>query len=197
MVPTGKPSSIKRLIGWDLEHKVEPPGASGNTETCSIFEPRAFKITSGNANKYFEAVLGLTISTTTISYLFIFPALIKLRHSRSEVDRPYRVPWGTAGAWICSVVPTFWALLATVALIWPGFGVGWFGTGGNPNDDLAELSFSHQRQAYELSQIVPLAVIVVIGVIFYALGRNTRAETATEPVTGAPAPAGESGPVAS
>ena len=34
----------------------------------------------------------------------------------------------------CRVVPTFWALLATVALIWPGFGVNWFGAGGNPNE---------------------------------------------------------------
>lgn len=40
---------------------------------------------------------------------------------------------------------TFWALLATVALIWPGFGVNWFGGGGNPNDNLAALSLSHQR----------------------------------------------------
>ena len=149
----------------------------------------AFKITGGNANRYFAAVLGLTISTTTISYLFIFPALIKLRRSRPEVERPYRVPWGTAGAWLCSVVPTFWALLATVALIWPGFGVGWFGTSGNPNDDLALLSFSHERLAYELSQIVPLAVIIIVGVIFYALGRRTRQDVATEPVTAAYGPA--------
>jgi hypothetical protein len=67
------------------------------------------------------------------------------------VERPYRVPGGMAGAWICSVVPTFWALLATVALIWPGFGVNWFGGGGNPNDNLAALSFSHQRLQYELT----------------------------------------------
>ena len=87
------------------------------------------------------------------------------------------------------MVPTFWALLATVALIWPGFGVGWFGTGGNPNDDLALLSFSHQRVAYELSQIVPLALIVVVGVILYALGRGTRQQAAAEPVAAAdPAP---------
>ena len=75
----------------------------------------AFQITGADSSRYFSAVLGLTISTTTISYLFIFPALIKLRYSRPDVERPYRVPGGTAGAWICSVVPTFWALLATVA----------------------------------------------------------------------------------
>jgi glutamate:GABA antiporter len=157
---------------------------------ATVLMVAAFQITGGNADKYFAAVLGLTISTTTISYVFIFPALIKLRYSRPEVERPYRVPGATAGAWLCSVVPTFWALLATVALIWPGFGVGWFGTGGNPNDDLAALSFSHQRTAYELSQIVPLAVIIVVGVIFYALGRPTRQNVATEPVTAAYSPAG-------
>ena len=61
-------------------------------------------------------------------------------------------------------------------LIWPGFGVNWFGAGGNPNDDLAALSFSHQRLQYELSQIVPLAVIIVIGLAFYLLGGKTRQE---------------------
>jgi hypothetical protein len=92
------------------------------------------------------------------------------------------------------VVPTFWALLATVALIWPGFGVGWFGTGGNPNDDLTALSFSHQRTAYELSQIVPLAAIIVVGVIFYALGSSTRHNVATEPIMASTAPAGAADP---
>jgi amino acid transporter len=152
----------------------------------------AFQITGADSSRYFAAVLGLTISTTTISYLFIFPALVKLRYSRPDVERPYRVPGGMAGAWICSVVPTFWALLATVALIWPGFGVNWFGAGGNPNDDLAALSFSHQRLQYELAQIVPLAVIVLIGVLFYFLGGTTRRETAAEPVAPAYVPADSS-----
>jgi hypothetical protein len=86
-----------------------------------------------------------------------------------------------------------WALLATVALIWPGFGVGWFGTSGNPNDDLAAFGFSHQRMAYELSQILPLAVIILVGIIFYALGRTTRQNVATEPVTAAYSPARAAG----
>ena len=143
----------------------------------------AFQITGGNAAKYFSAVLALTISTTTISYLFILPALVKLRYARPDVQRPYRVPFGMAGAWICSILPTFLCLLATVVLIWPGFGVTWFGAGGDPNASLAFLGFSHQRLQYELSQIIPLAVIVVIGVVFYMLGAKTRLQTAVEPVS--------------
>ena len=100
------------------------------------------------------------------------------------------MPGGTAGAWICSVVPTFWALVATIFLLWPGLGVNWFGAGGNPNDSLDALSFSHQRLQYELSQIVPLAVIVVIGVVFYLLGGRTRQEVVTEPIAAVNAPVG-------
>ena len=73
----------------------------------------AFQLTSGNAGKYFTVVLSLAISTTTISYLLVFPALIKLRYSHPHVPRPYRVPFGNAGAWACSLLPTGWAALAT------------------------------------------------------------------------------------
>ena len=137
----------------------------------------AFTLTGGNADRYFTAVLGLTISTTTISSLFIFPALVRLRYKYPDVERPYRVPGGAAMAWVVSGLTTFWALLATVALIWPGFGVNWFGQHANPNDALDALSFSHERLQYELSQIVPLIVLIAVGVIFYLLGATTRDQT--------------------
>ena len=152
----------------------------------------AFQITGANSSRYFEAVLGLTISTTTISYLFIFPALIKLRYSRPDVPRPYQVPGGKAGAWICTILPTFWALVATVFLLWPGLGVNWFGAGGNSNSSLAALSFSGQRLQYELSQFVPLAIIFALGLVFYVLGGRTRQEEVEEPLAAASVPAGES-----
>jgi amino acid transporter len=158
---------------------------------ATVLMVAAFQITGANSSRYFEAVLGLTISTTTISYLFIFPALIKLRYSRPDVSRPYRVPGGMTGAWICSLVPTFWALVATIFLLWPGLGVSWFGAGGNPNDSLADLSFSHQRLQYELTQIVPLGVIVVIGLAFYVLGGKARREVVSEPIAAGDLPASD------
>jgi glutamate:GABA antiporter len=120
-------------------------------------------------------------------------------------DVPFSVLWSGAATVLAYGIPTLasagttWimgsdrteavALLATVALIWPGFGVNWFGGGGNPNDNLAALSFSHQRLQYELTQIVPLAIIVGVGVVFYLLGGKTRRETAAEPVAPAYVPA--------
>jgi amino acid transporter len=135
----------------------------------------AFKLAQGDAKTYFSAVLNLAISTTTLSYLGVFPALIRLRYTHPNAPRPYRVPGGKAGVWLCGVVVTLWALIATVTLAWPGFGVGWFGTPGKPDDSLPT-GFAGHRLAYELTQIVPLIVFVLVGLICYAMGAGTRAE---------------------
>lgn len=151
----------------------------------------AFTLTSGNAAKYFSAVLGLAISTTTISYLAIFPAIIKLRYSFPDVERPYRVPFGMAGVWICGVLTELWALLATIVLLWPGLGVNWFGQHGSPD---ASLPAGFTRLEYEKTQIIPLLVLLALGVAFYLVGAGTRAQTAEIPLvpqaveeTGSPA----------
>jgi amino acid transporter len=135
----------------------------------------AFRLSGGNAEKYFAAALGLAISTTTISYLGVFPALARLRHTHPDAPRPYRVPGGTTGAWIVSGLATFWAAVATVFLIWPGLGVGWFGTSGDPGKSLPA---GVGRAEFELTQIVPLIVLIAIGVLFYLLGAPTRARRA-------------------
>ena len=127
----------------------------------------AFTLTSGNAAKYFTVVLGLAISTTTIAYTMIFPALIKLRYSHPHVPRPYRVPGGMAGAWAVSILTTGWAALATVALLFPGFGT------AHPDQSLPE-GFEGQRGAFEASQFIPLAALIALGLIFYWMGAPTR-----------------------
>ncbi len=136
----------------------------------------AFLLTSGSGEKYFSAVLGLAISTTTISYLLIFPALGILRFKLPDVSRPYRVPGARWVAVAFSVVTTAWALLATVALLWPGFGT------SNPDSALASLGFGGQRLQYELSQFIPLLLLVAVGVGFYALGRDTRRHMVSVPL---------------
>lgn len=125
----------------------------------------ALTLTAGDAGKYFAASLGLAISTTTISYLAIFPALWKLRRSHPHVPRPYRVPGGMAGAAFISILTFGWALLATVSLLFPGFGT---------EDPDAALLEGFTRLEYEVTQFVPLALILALGVLFYIGGRKTR-----------------------
>src|SRR5262249_21229940 len=125
----------------------------------------------------FQAVLGLAISTTTVAYLTIFPTLIKLRYTRPDVPRPYRIPGGMAGAWICGVLTTVWALIATVGLLWPGFGAGWFRTHASPGASLPE-ALAGPRLKYAVTQIAPLLLFLGLGLLFYALGRKTREQGA-------------------
>ena len=135
----------------------------------------AFLLTNGNAAKYFSAVLAVAISTTLISYISIYPALIKLRYSHPDVPRPYRIPGrANAGAWIVGLLTSGWAILASIALLWPGFGT------SQPDSSLPD-GFAGQRLQYELSQFLPLVFLLVVGSLFYLSGRRTRREVAQSP----------------
>lgn len=141
----------------------------------------ALNLTGGDAGKYFSAGLGLAISTTFISYLGTFPALIVLRYRRPDAPRPYRVPGGMIGAWLAGGVTTALVAYTVAVMIWPGLGVGWFGTSGNPADSLPD-GFAGQRLGYTLSQVVPLGLFLLLGLVFAVIGaRNRRAEAVRVP----------------
>ncbi|MEU8979578.1 APC family permease [Streptomyces sp. NPDC048309] len=135
----------------------------------------ALNLTGGDGEKYFAAGLGLTICTTFISYVITFPSLAVLRRKYPSVPRPYSVPGGRLGVRLVSALATAFVAFTVVVLIWPGFGVGWFGTAGSAADALPA-SFAGQRLRYTLSQVVPLTLFVGIGLAFYAAGARTRRE---------------------
>ena len=129
----------------------------------------ATQITSGNAEKYFSAVLGVTISTTLISYLLIYPALWKLRASHPEVPRPFRMPLYRP----LTVVLMLLVAIASVQLIAPGAGYHWF------SSDFAPSSWKYgERFTYLWTELIPVLVFIAVGVLFWWLGRKTRAEIA-------------------
>ena len=137
----------------------------------------AHQITSGNAAKYFDAVLGVTISTTLISYLLIYPALWKLRRSHPATPRPFRMPWYRP----LTVILMLLVAVASIQLIAPGLGSSWFGA-----DFIPESWTYAQRFTYLWTELIPVLCFVVIGVLFWWLGRRTRAEAveaAPEPFT--------------
>ncbi|WP_053225857.1 APC family permease [Solirubrobacter soli] len=131
----------------------------------------AFQLSGGDAEKYFNAVLNVVLLFTTVSYLAIFPALIKLRYSHGHVYRPYKVPFGMAGVWICGVLTTFWALFASLVGFFPGLG-----DGSLLNDSALPDGFS--RGTFELVVFIPFAITLLIGIGFYIAGRGTRARLA-------------------
>jgi glutamate:GABA antiporter len=145
---------------------------SGAVSTIVMFA--AFAFSGGNNEKYFTAVLNVVLLFTTLSYLVIFPTLIKLRYSHPHVARPYRVPGGMAGVWVCGVLTTVWAALASLVGLFPGLG-----DGSLLNDSALPEGFS--RGTFELVCFIPLAITVGVGILFYVMGRSTRRQIAPKP----------------
>jgi amino acid transporter len=131
----------------------------------------AHELTSGSAAKLFGAVLGLAVSTTLVSYLGIFPALAVLRRKAPDVPRPYRAPFPRT----ISVVLTALILFASLQLVAPGAGDHWF------SSDYAPDGWSHgERVKYLLTEGIPLIGFMLLGVLFWALGRPTRTAAAAK-----------------
>jgi amino acid transporter len=111
---------------------------------------------SGSIVLLFTIVIGFVVSTTTLSYLFIFPSYLILRYKYPNVRRPYKVPGGMVGAWIVTLLPLAFAAVASFFILWPS------------ESTLASNGVT--RFTYELYQFYPLAFIVLLTTIFYIWG---------------------------
>ena len=117
----------------------------------------------------FTVVLDIAISTTLISYLWIFPAALKLRYTHPNVPRPYRHPWGMPGIWISTVLVTGWILLGSWVAVFPDTLERLFGVGYTFKD-----SWGVSQAKFEVLTLGTLVVIVVVGLIGYGVGGSVR-----------------------
>jgi len=112
----------------------------------------------GNIASLFSVVIGFTISTTTLSYLFIFPAFLLLRYKYPNVYRPYKVPGGMLGAWIVTILPFAYAAIGSYFILFP-----------------ATVSVSGlNKTTYIVTQLVALGVIFLLAIIFYVWGHMEK-----------------------
>jgi amino acid transporter len=139
---------------------------SGIVSTIFCFSAIAF-FDSG-ANSTFAIVLTIAISTTLMSYLWIFLAALKLRYTHPNVPRPYRVP-GKYGMWISSLVITGWVALGSFAAIFPGVLEELFGLKYDFLDN-----WGVTRGRYEAYTFGTLAVILAFGIVGYMAGAGVR-----------------------
>lgn len=57
-----------------------------------------------NANEVFWIILSFSFVIFMIPYLFMFPSLIKLRQIDPDTERPYKIPGGKFGMWLCVIL---------------------------------------------------------------------------------------------
>jgi amino acid transporter len=146
---------------------------SGVVSTIFCFVAIGF-FNSG-ADSTFQVVLDIAISTTLLSYLLIFPAILKLRYSHPHVRRPYVFPFGNAGIWIGTTVVTMWILLGSWVAVFPGTIEKVVGVDYGSFSEAWGVS----RLKFEAYTLGTLAIVVLVGVLGYIAGSSTRREVAT------------------
>jgi amino acid transporter len=117
-----------------------------------------FSIAGSSAERYFAVALSLSIAVIALSYVAIFAAPVRLRRTQPDVERPFRVPGGMIGLRVCSALSLAWTIGALGLLLWP--------------PQLPE-AFRGDRATFQLTQIVPLALLVVCGLLFASAGRRS------------------------
>lgn len=143
----------------------------------SIFCIVALAAFNGGANAKFVVVLDIAISTTLLSYLWIFPAALKLRYSHPHVRRPYVHPWGMPGIWVSTILTTFWIALGSWVAVFPDTLERLFGVGYNFKD-----SWSVSQGTFEVLTIGTLVVITLFGLVGYWFATGVRRQTVEVPL---------------
>jgi len=137
---------------------------------ATVFMVLAFLITSGDLQSFFKVVLGLVISTTTFSYILVFPAIITLRRKYGTSGRGYRIPGGAPVVWIMAILCEFFIVAATVFSLWPGLCT----ANGCFSADATAAQGNLSRGTYELVVLGTMALIIALGVAFWAIGRSRQ-----------------------
>lgn len=140
----------------------------------SIFVILVFTVANGSLSNFFAVMMSLAVSTAVLCYIFAFPAVITLRKKYPAVHRPFVVPGGMAGLWICAVVAEISIVLTGFTLLWPGLIDNILGQSYSIKDN-----WDVSRGFFESVTLGTFIVIVLISVGLWLWG---RAETKGAPL---------------
>ncbi len=101
-----------------------------------------------NVQQIFWTLFALSSILFLLPYLFMFPAVLKLRRTEPDTERPFRVPGGKLGLWISVVLGEFFLLLAVVFFFVP------------PEN-------TENVLRYELSLIIGISVTIAVGLYIH------------------------------
>ena len=136
---------------------------------ASAFVFFVFLVTSGSLASFFSVMISLVISTAAVSYVFVFPALVVLRRKYPDVPRPYRVPGGTAGAWLAAGISELFVIITAVTLLWPGAINSWFGQSYS-----VQSNWGVSRVFFESVTLGAFGMMIAVAVLFWAIGAVGR-----------------------
>jgi amino acid transporter len=143
----------------------------------SLFVIYLLAVLKGSLTNFFSLMLDLAVSTTVLAFIFMFPAVITLRKKFPDVHRPFRVPGGTFGLWLCVILTEACVILTGFTFLWPGF-IDRYIFGKSYS---IATSWGVGRTYFEVITLGSFIVIILLAVGFWAWGRvETKGEKTTE-----------------
>jgi len=133
----------------------------------SAFVALVFLLTSGSLADFFTVMVTLVISLTALMYFFIIPSIIPLRKKYPDAKRPFRVPGGTFGVWVCVIAAEAIIILTAITLVWPGLLEKMLGRSYD-----IEYNWGVSRGFFETVTLSTLAFFVLTGVVFWLIGKH-------------------------
>lgn len=136
--------------------------------------------TSGGASAQstFGVVLTIAITTTLISYLWVFPAAYVLRRKHPGVRRVYSMPGGDRGMLVAATLTTFFTFVGSFEALFPG--VLWKILGQDYGSFFDVWGVSRAR--FELFTLGTVAIVVALAIVGYAAGKRVREEDVAVPI---------------
>ncbi|WP_037069438.1 APC family permease [Pseudonocardia acaciae] len=136
---------------------------------ATVFMLAASWLQDGGAAAVFAVVLNIAVSALLMSYLVIFPTVLRLRRRHPEVARPFAVPGGRVGLVVAFTLIYAWVLLGAWQTVAPGVLERLFGL---PYDFVGTWNVS--RATFEAFTVGTLGVILALAVGGYAVANRRR-----------------------
>jgi amino acid transporter len=128
-----------------------------------------FWVSSGGGdtlNNAMAVFLGIALSTAVLCYIFTVPSIIALRKKYPDAARPFVVPGGKVGLWVCVILAEACIILTGFTLLWPGLIDNLLGQEYSILDN-----WGVSRQFFEFTTLGTYIAILLVGVVFWAVGR--------------------------
>jgi glutamate:GABA antiporter len=131
-----------------------------------------------SAQATFQVVLTIAITTTLISYLWVFPAAYKLRRSHGTVPRVYAVPGGNGGMLAAAILTTFFTAVGSIEALVPG--LIWKILGKDYGSFVEAWGVTRTR--FEVLTLGSAVVVIILALIGYTAGKRVREQDVTVPI---------------
>ena len=117
----------------------------------------ATTLVNGSVGAIFAVGLTIAITTLLLSYMIILPSVAALRRTQPDVVRPFRIPGGQAGLYVCTGLAFGWVAFGSFLAVFPGVLEGVFGI----NYDFSG-TWGVSRATFEIFTIGTLVVVVAV-----------------------------------